>query len=179
MSQSTDKNQSSGQGPSDKGADPLAQAYAAYEQLEGRLSTAMDQLVATNGFAEIFTTSATNIMAIMRIVNGGVDQAVRATRLAVRQDITGLARQLARTEDKLERLLQAVEQLEERLAASEAASPAPAEAAAKPAAAAPAAAQPAAAESAAGTNGSAPKARRTAAATKVRPTAASTRTRVP
>jgi BMFP domain-containing protein YqiC len=105
-------------------ADPLAQAYAAYEQLEGRLSTAMDRLVATNGFAEIFTTSATNLMAIMRIVNGGVDQAVRMTRLAVRQDITGLARQLARTEDKLERLLQAVEQLEARLDAADSTKPA-------------------------------------------------------
>jgi hypothetical protein len=52
----------------------------------------------------------------MRTVNNGVDQAVRTTRLAARQDITGLARQLARTEDKLERLLQAVEQLEDRLA---------------------------------------------------------------
>jgi len=99
--------------------DPLSGAYAAYEQFEGKLSTAMDQLVATNGFAELFTTSATTMMAITRIANGVMDQAVRATRLAVRNDVVGLGRQLARTEDKLERLLQSVEAIEDRLAAIE------------------------------------------------------------
>jgi len=97
------------------GTTPLAQAYHAYEQLEGRLSTALDQLVATNGFADLLATSATNVMAMTRLANGSVDRIVRSTRLAARQDVTELARQLARTEDKLERLLQAVELLQERL----------------------------------------------------------------
>ncbi len=101
--------------------DPLASAYAAYEQFESRLSTAMDQLVATNGFAELFTTSATTMMALTRVVNGAIDQAVRQTRLAARGDVTSLARQLARTEDKLERLLQAVEAIQDQLAREEAA----------------------------------------------------------
>jgi BMFP domain-containing protein YqiC len=95
--------------------DPLSNAYAAYEQFEAKLSTAMDQLVATNGFAELFTTSATTMMALSRMVNGAIDQAVRGTRLAARQDVTSLARQLARTEDKLERMLQAIEAIESRL----------------------------------------------------------------
>lgn len=108
--------------------DPLASAYAAYEQFESRLSTAMDQLVATNGFAELFTTSASTMMALTRMVNGAIDEAVRGTRLAARQDVTSLARQLARTEDKLERVLQLVEQISDRLDALEAASaPGPAE----------------------------------------------------
>jgi BMFP domain-containing protein YqiC len=94
---------------------PLGQAYKAYEQLEGRLSTALDQLVGSNGFADLLASSATNVMALTRVANGTVDQAVRATRLAVRKDVTDLARQLARTEDKLERLLQAVEALQARL----------------------------------------------------------------
>ena len=97
------------------GTTPLAQAYHAYEQLEGRLSTALDQLVTTNGFADLLATSATNVMAMTRLANGSVDRIVRSTRLAARQDVTELARQLARTEDKLERLLQAVELLQERL----------------------------------------------------------------
>lgn len=96
-------------------AAPLGQAYRAYEQLEGKLSTALDQLVATNGFADLLATTATNAMAITRLANDRVDQAVRATRLASRRDVVDLARQLARTEDKLERLLQAVEQLQSRL----------------------------------------------------------------
>jgi hypothetical protein len=94
---------------------PLTQAYRAYEQLEGRLSTALDQLVGSNGFADLLASSATNAMALTRLANGTVDQAVRATRLAARTDVTNLARQLARTEDKLERLLQAVEALQARL----------------------------------------------------------------
>jgi uncharacterized protein YhaN len=97
------------------GGTPLGQAYRAYEQLEGRLSTALDQLVGSNGFADLLASSATNAMALTRLANGTVDQAVRATRLAVRKDVTDLARQLARTEDKLERLLQAVEALQARL----------------------------------------------------------------
>jgi hypothetical protein len=96
-------------------ATPLGQAYRAYEQLEGRLSTALDQLVGSNGFADLLASSATNAMALTRLANGTVDQAVRATRLAARTDVTNLARQLARTEDKLERLLQAVEALQTRL----------------------------------------------------------------
>jgi hypothetical protein len=97
------------------GTTPLAQAYRAYEQVEGQLSAALDQLVATNGFADLLATSATNVMALTRMANGAVDRIVRATRLAARQDVTQLARQLARTEDKLERLLQAVEELQESL----------------------------------------------------------------
>jgi hypothetical protein len=106
--------------------DPMASAYAAYEQLESRLSTAMDQLVATNGFAELFTTSATTMMALTRMVNGAIDRAARSTRLAARQDVTSLARQLARTEDKLERLLQAVEGIQDQLDLQEQASGGPA-----------------------------------------------------
>lgn len=96
--------------------DPLAHAYSAYEQLESRLSKAMDQLVATNGFAEMFTTSASTVLAATRIMNGVVDEAVRATRLAARQDVTALARQLARNEDKLERVLQLLEDVSDRVA---------------------------------------------------------------
>ena len=97
---------------------PLEQAYRAYERFEGQLSAAMDQLVATNGFADLLATSATTVMALTRLANGTVDRFVRSTRLAARQDVVGLARQLARTEDKLERLLQAVEELQDRLDAT-------------------------------------------------------------
>jgi TolA-binding protein len=104
---------------------PLGQAYQAYERLEGQLSTALDKLVATNGFADLLATSATNVMALTRLANGTVDKVVRSTRLAARRDVTELARQLARTEAKLERLLQAVEELQGQLEAG-ATEPAPA-----------------------------------------------------
>lgn len=101
----------------------MGQAYQAYERLEGQMSTALDKLVATNGFADLLATSATNVMALTRLANGTVDKVVRSTRLAARRDVTELARQLARTEAKLERLLQAVEELQGQL---EAGAPAPA-----------------------------------------------------
>jgi hypothetical protein len=44
---------------------------------------------------------------------------VRNLRLAGRRDVTSLARQLARTEDKLERVLQEVERLQEQLTDAE------------------------------------------------------------
>lgn len=100
---------------------PLGQAYSAYERLEGQLSVALEKLVATNGFADLLATSATNVMAMTRLANGAVDRVVRTTRLAARHDVTELARQLARTEAKLERLLQVVEDVQGRLDAAAAA----------------------------------------------------------
>jgi hypothetical protein len=97
---------------------PLAQAYQAYERIEGQLSVALDKLVATNGFADLLATSATNVMALTRMANGTIDRVVRTTRLAARHDVTELGRQLARTEAKLERLLQVVEELQGQLDAT-------------------------------------------------------------
>jgi hypothetical protein len=101
-----------------------------YDKLEAQVSTAMDELVTTSAFAELFTTSATNVMAATKLMNGAIDQAVRATRLAARGDVADLARQLARTEDKLERMLVLVGQLQAQvgdLQATVTGSPAPAE----------------------------------------------------
>jgi hypothetical protein len=47
---------------------------------------------------------------------------VRNLRLAGRRDITALARQIARTEDKLELVLQEVERLQEQLAGTDSSS---------------------------------------------------------
>jgi len=94
---------------------PLTQVYTAYEQLEGKLSSALDRLVATNAFADLLATSATNVMAATRLANGTVDRAVRSTRLAARSDVVALSRQLTRTEDKLERLLQLLEEFGDRI----------------------------------------------------------------
>jgi hypothetical protein len=105
----------------------LTQAYQAYERLEAQLSVALDKLVATNGFADLLATSATNVMALTRLANGTVDRVVRTTRLAARHDVTELARQLARTEAKLERLLQVVESLQGQLEAADAEPAAPAQ----------------------------------------------------
>ena len=57
-----------------------------------------------------------NVAAISRIGTEVFDLVLRNLRLAGRGDIVRLARQLHRTEDKLERLLQEVETLRDELA---------------------------------------------------------------
>ena|SRR5450432_1590837 len=95
--------------------DPLSRIYRLYVDVEKRAASALESLVGTDAFGELLATSASNAMALARLANGGIDRGVRALRVAGRADVTELARQLARTEDKLERMLQLVEELEGRL----------------------------------------------------------------
>lgn len=95
---------------------PLTKLYALYEQTEAKAATLAEQAVASTAFGELLATTATNVMAVAGVLNAAVDRGVRVTRIAARADVVGLARQLARTEDKLERLLQEVEELSARLA---------------------------------------------------------------
>jgi|ERR1022692_798947 hypothetical protein len=98
--------------------DPLSRIYRLYVDVETRAASALESLVGTNAFGELLATSASNAMALARLANGSIDRGVRALRVAGRADVTDLARQLARTEDKLERMLQLVEELEGRLDAN-------------------------------------------------------------
>ncbi|WP_088319699.1 hypothetical protein [Kineosporia sp. R_H_3] len=95
---------------------PLTQLLALYEQAEAKAAALAEQAVGSNVFAELLATTATNVMALAGVANSVVDRGVRLTRFAARADVTGLARQLARTEDKLERLLQEVQEISGRLA---------------------------------------------------------------
>ena len=61
-----------------------------------------------------------NVLAVAKIGNDAADLIVRNLRLAGRRDITKLAGQLARAEDKLEMVLQEVERLRDELAAERA-----------------------------------------------------------
>ena len=94
---------------------PADEARRLYEEAETRTAKAMEELVAREGFGELLARAAENVLALTRIGNDVFDLVVRNLRLAGRRDITGLARQLARTEDKLELVLQEVERLQERL----------------------------------------------------------------
>jgi hypothetical protein len=104
--------------------DPLSRIYRLYVDVETRAASALESLVGTDAFGELLATSASNAMALARLANGGIDRGVRALRVAGRADVTELARQLARTEDKLERVLQEVEQLRDELAHARAQGPA-------------------------------------------------------
>lgn len=82
------------------------------ENMEGETAEGMEQLVAGEAFSELLSRMTENIVAFSKISSDVGDLLLRNMRIAGRSDIDRLARQLARTEDKLEMVLQAVERLE-------------------------------------------------------------------
>jgi hypothetical protein len=97
-------------------ASPDEQVRALYEEGESATAAALEALVAKPSFGRVFALGAENVAALTRIGADIADLALRNLRLAGRADITRLARQLHRNEDKLERVLQEVEQLRDELA---------------------------------------------------------------
>jgi uncharacterized membrane protein YciS (DUF1049 family) len=100
----------------DGATSPDEQVRALYEQAESQTAKAFEELVAKPSFGRLLALSAENVAALTRIGYDMADLVLRNLRLAGRADITRLARQLHRTEDKLERVLQEVEQLRDELA---------------------------------------------------------------
>ena len=76
-----------------------------------------EQLVQRNAFGELLAMATENVVALAKIGADVGDLAVRNLRLAGRRDIVRLGQQLARTEDKLESVLQEVERLQDELRA--------------------------------------------------------------
>jgi len=76
-----------------------------------------EQLVQRDAFGELLAMATENVVAVAKIGADVGDLLVRNLRLAGRRDIARLAGQLARTEDKLEAVLQQVEQLQNELRA--------------------------------------------------------------
>jgi hypothetical protein len=94
---------------------PDAQVRELYEQAESRTAQAFEELVSKPSFGVLLARSAENVAAIARIGADSADLVLRNLRLAGRADVTRLARQLHRTEDKLERVLQELEELRDEL----------------------------------------------------------------
>lgn len=105
---------------------PESEVRRLYEDAESTAASAMERLVSRPAFGELLAMSAENVVALMKIGGDAMDLLWRNLRLAGRGDLARLGRQLARTEDKLERVLQELEELragEERaLTASDGAS---------------------------------------------------------
>ena len=99
------------------GEEPSTQdtARRLYEDAEKQTASAMEQLVHSNSFGELLARSTENAMGLTKIGFDTFDLVVRNLRIAGRRDVVNLGRQLARTEDKLERVLQEVEQLRDEL----------------------------------------------------------------
>ena len=92
------------------------QLRALYENAESTAAKAFEQAVSTPSFGGMLARSAENVAALSRMGSDFADAVLRNLRVAGRSDITRLARQLHRTEDKLERVLQEIEQLRDELA---------------------------------------------------------------
>ncbi|HEY6397181.1 MAG TPA: hypothetical protein VIX82_06980 [Solirubrobacteraceae bacterium] len=86
-----------------------------YEDSESRTAKAFEELVARDSFGELLARMTENGVALTKIGTDVFDLVLRNLRLAGRQDVTRLARQLGRAEDKLELVLQELERLHDRL----------------------------------------------------------------
>ncbi|GAA4284937.1 hypothetical protein GCM10022261_24680 [Brevibacterium daeguense] len=76
----------------------------------------LQEVVNSKSFGAMVSQTASNLVAVQRIGHEVSDLVLRNARIAGRADVTSLHRQLARTEDKLEAVLETVERLEDELA---------------------------------------------------------------
>src|SRR5918912_2025655 len=94
---------------------PEDQVRRLYEESEARTAKAMEQLVSRDSFGELLARTTENAMALTKLGFDAMDLVVRNMRIAGRRDVANLGRQLARTEDKLELVLQEIERLQEEV----------------------------------------------------------------
>ena len=90
---------------------PEQEARRLYEEAESRMAKAAERVVSRDSFGELLAMATENVVALTRISFDTLDLVWSNLRLAGRRDITRLARQIGRTEDKLELVLQEVERL--------------------------------------------------------------------
>jgi hypothetical protein len=86
-----------------------------YEEAESRVAKAAERVVSRDSFGELLAMMTENVVALTRIGNEAMDLVLRNLRVASHQDINRLTRALGRTEDKLEQVLQEVEELRDEL----------------------------------------------------------------
>jgi hypothetical protein len=94
---------------------PEQEARRLYEEAEARVAKAAERVVSRDSFGELLAMATENVVALTRMSFDALDLVWSNLRLAGRRDITRLARQLGRTEDKLERVLQEVERLRDEV----------------------------------------------------------------
>ena len=99
----------------DRQGSPTADVQRLYEDAEKRTAQAFEEVVSRASFGELLARMTENVVGLTKIGTDAFDLILRNLRLAGRQDVTRLARQLGRTEDKLELLLQEVERLNDAL----------------------------------------------------------------
>ena len=94
---------------------PAQEAERLYGQAEGATAEAMEDLVSRDAFGAVLARVTENVMALTKMSGTAFDLVLRNLRVAGRQDLVRLGRQLARTEDKLELVLQELERVSDRI----------------------------------------------------------------
>jgi hypothetical protein len=94
---------------------PAEQVGRLYEQAESQAAKSSERLVGSHGFVSLLGQLAENAAALTKLSNDAMDLVIRNLRVAGRRDVIRLARQLGRTEDKLERVLQELEEVRDQL----------------------------------------------------------------
>jgi hypothetical protein len=97
---------------------PEQEVRRLYEEAETRVAKAAERVVSRDSFGELLAMVTENAVALTRMGNEAMDLVLRNLRVASRQDINRLTRALGRTEDKLEQVLQEVEELRDELSSS-------------------------------------------------------------
>lgn len=110
-----DRAAASGGKPDEQRPGLVDAAGAIAGRIESTAAEKAESAVGGRGFATLLGWVAENAIAVTRIGSDVADLAVRNLRLAGRKDLARLGEQQARTEDKLERLLQEVQNLEAEL----------------------------------------------------------------
>ncbi len=94
---------------------PSEEVRRLFEESETRTGKAFEEVVSRGSFGELLARMTENVVALTKISTDVFDLTLRNMRLAGRQDVIKLSRQLSRTEDKLELVLQQIEELEDEL----------------------------------------------------------------
>ena len=97
---------------------PEEEARRLYDETEARVAKAAERVVSRESFGEVLAMATENVVALTRIGFDAMDLVWSNLRIAGRRDITRLAKQIGRTEDKLEQVLQEIERLREQVDAS-------------------------------------------------------------
>jgi hypothetical protein len=107
---------------------PEEEVRRLYEEAETRVAKAAERVVSRESFGELLAMATENVVALTRMGFDAMDLVWSNLRLAGRRDLTRLAQQIGRTEDKLELVLQELERLREQVERAQGSEPAPAEA---------------------------------------------------
>jgi hypothetical protein len=94
---------------------PAEEVRRLYDEAEARMAEAFDEVVSRPSFGEVLARLTENVVALTRIGNDTLDLVVRNLRVAGRRDLIRVERQISRTEDKLEMVLQEVERVRDEM----------------------------------------------------------------